>query len=389
MSIYMSNLPQMVIAGLYLIVNLWLLYMVLTPKLVRSVQALLLAATLLVILLLRPLLEGGGVPYQMRSYALGCLFLVPAVLIFEESFRAKLFVFFMNYTLTQLVYLIFQYLDRILDPPAPELCVATGLVLELAILHLVKRRLRAPVRGIIEVIDRQGAALAVFPLLSFALLACYDLQDRYDGSAFVMLLISTALIFFAYYLISVSISVTKRKQELERISNSDGLTGIYNRRYMDRRIDEELERLQLGGPPFSIALIDIDFFKRVNDEHGHDCGDFILKEVVKDIASTVRANDVLGRWGGEEFLLVLPATSREQAAKLAERVRLAIEERVYEYGGKSISATITIGLSVAEGGDGRARAVKRADLALYRGKRQGRNRVAHFDTATDGTGLGD
>jgi diguanylate cyclase (GGDEF)-like protein len=375
MDILASILPQFITGCLYLAVDLILSYIFLTPRRARLAQAAALLATAFLLLALHPVLRGLGVPYRVRSYMLGCLFLAPCVFIFAESLRAKLFVFFMNYSLTQLTYLLFFYLDRFISPPIPLLCVIIGLLLELAALPLVRRYMRAPVRSIIEVIDQHGAAFTLFPIVSFALLAYYDLQGSYAASTFAPLLMSTVLIFFAYYLISVSIEVTKRRQELERISNSDGLTGIYNRRHMEKRIGEELERLRRTGSTFSLAMIDIDLFKLVNDERGHDCGDFVLRELVKDIAAAVRVNDILSRWGGEEFLLLLPSTGAEQAATLAERVRGAVEEKAYEYEGARLSVTVTIGISDSRRDDTVDALVKRADLALYGGKRAGRNRV--------------
>jgi len=379
MTIYQNNLPQLITGGFYLLVNLWLLYTFLTPRRHPAAQAALLAGAVLAVLFLHPLLRPLGIAYRLRSYLAGCLFLVPCLLIFGESPRAKVFVFFMNYTLTQFTYLVFRHLDRLLSPPVPLLCVGAGLVLELAAIPIMRRRLRAPVREILEIIDQQRTALSLFPFLSFALLAHYDLTGRYDLAGFVALVLSTVIIFFAYYLISVSISVTKRRQELERISSSDSLTGIYNRRHMERRLEEELERIRRGGAALSVAMVDVDFFKRINDEHGHDCGDFVLKEIVAGIGAEMRASDILGRWGGEEFLLLLPAADGEQAMLLGERVRRAVEGREYEYGGLRLKATVTVGVAQAKPGDRSAPAVKRADLALYRGKRRGRNCVVLYD----------
>jgi diguanylate cyclase (GGDEF)-like protein len=379
---FISPLP-VIVGTLYLAVNLILLYIFLTPRRSPPFQvAALLAAAVAAYL---PYLHAGlrEAAYPLMRYLLGCVYLVPCILIFRESFQAKIFVFFMNYTLTQLIYLIFMYLDRLLSPSMPRLCIIAGLSLELAALPLVAKRLKAPVREILGIIDRRSAAFTAFPILSFALLAYYGLQE-FRPSTIVPLALTTGLIFFSYYLISASISASKRQRELERISYSDSLTGIYNRRHMERRIDEELGRCRRTGQAFSLVLIDIDFFKRVNDERGHDCGDFLLKAIVGDIAAAVRANDTLARWGGEEFLLLLPATDGERAAGLAERVRTRIEAMKHEYAGAAISVTATLGVSVSAPDDARHAVVKRADVALYRGKEAGRNRVVLYDELEDG-----
>jgi len=367
------------IAGiLYLAENFLLLYFFLTPRRSGLFQAAAWLITAVAVYL--PYLDAGlrEVAYPLMRYLLGCLYLIPCALIFKETLQAKVFVFFMNYSLTQLIYLISMYLDRLLSPPVPQLYVIAGLLLELAALPLVFRYLRAPVKDIIGIIDQQRAIFTAFPILSFALLAYYGLQE-FEPPTFITLVLSTILMFFSYYLIAISISIAKRQQELERISDSDSLTGIYNRRHMERRIDEELKRYRRTEQAFALVIIDIDFFKRVNDRHGHDCGDYLLKEIVKDLGNAVRANDTLARWGGEEFLLLSPATNGERAARLAERIRSAIEERRYEYGAESVFVTITLGVSVARPGDTPSSAVKRADLALYRGKQSGRNRVVLYE----------
>jgi diguanylate cyclase (GGDEF)-like protein len=381
---FISPLP-LIVGTLYLTVNLILLYIFLTPRRSPAFQAAVLLAAAAAAYL--PYLNAGlrELAYPLMRYLLGCLYLVPCILIFKESFQAKIFVFFMNYTLTQLIFLLFTYFDRLLSPSMPQLCVIAGLTLELAALPLAAKRLKAPVREILGLIDRRSAAFTAFPILSFALLAYYGLQE-FRPSTIIPLGLTTVLIFYAYYLISASISASRRQRELERISYSDSLTGSYNRRHMERRIDEELGRYRRTGQAFSLILIDIDFFKRVNDEHGHDCGDFLLKAIVGDISAAVRAADTLARWGGEEFLLLLPATDGERAAALAERVRSRIEAREHEYAGAAISVTATLGLSVSGPGDGRAEVVKRADVALYRGKEAGRNRVVRNDGPEEAEG---
>jgi diguanylate cyclase (GGDEF)-like protein len=373
----------LVVESLYLVENLILLYVFLTPRRTRAFQAAALIATtaLAYAIALNP--GPLGLEPPVREYALGCLYLIPCILIFEESLQAKIFVFFMNFSLTQFIYLISVYLDRGVDPPMPRLCVVAGLALGLAALPLIRRRARAPARDIVGLLGQGNASLALFPVLSFALLAYYGAME-YRPSALVPIVLSAFLIFFTYYLLAASIAVVRRQEELERISDSDGLTGIYNRRHMERRIGEELERRRRTGSALSLAMIDIDLFKRVNDEFGHDCGDFVLREIVKDVAAAVRAHDILARWGGEEFIILLPATGGEQAARLAERIRQRIEERRYRYGGESLSLTVTIGLAVARPDDVPGELVKRADLALYGGKRGGRNRVILFDDRSDG-----
>ena len=174
-------------------------------------------------------------------------------------------------------------------------------------------------------------------------------------------------------------SAASHQQELERISATDSLTGIYNRRHMEQKIQEEYSGYQRTGSEFALILADIDYFKNINDVFGHDCGDNLLKLIVNDISSTVRANDTVARWGGEEFLLLLPVTNKDHAVKLAERIRKTVEGKKYDTGIKLVSATLTMGVSVVRLGDTPDGMIKRADLALYHGKRKSRNCVILFD----------
>lgn len=163
--------------------------------------------------------------------------------------------------------------------------------------------------------------------------------------------------------------------KLEFISKTDSLTGLFNRRNMIEKIEEELSRYKRNKKPFSIVIADIDFFKNVNDTYGHDCGDFVLKLVSQNLLSAAREQDSIARWGGEEFLMLLPETGTEGAVKMAERARKSIEENVFNYNKISSSVTMTFGVSVYNGSEGIDSMIKRADNALYEGKRKGRNCV--------------
>jgi diguanylate cyclase len=163
---------------------------------------------------------------------------------------------------------------------------------------------------------------------------------------------------------------------LLEMNMKDGLTGIYNRRFMEKRLVEEFDRHKRYGRKFSIIMFDIDFFKKVNDTYGHQCGDFILKSVTAKIASIIRKSDFLARYGGEEFCCLLPETGLNSALILAERFRSEIEalDNIFQ----ETSVCVTISLGVAEMGIAHGSAemlLKEADEALYAAKRSGRNRV--------------
>lgn len=163
--------------------------------------------------------------------------------------------------------------------------------------------------------------------------------------------------------------------QLDLTSRTDSMTGLYNRRHMEERLQESYELFLRTEKCFSIMIADIDFFKRVNDQYGHAVGDCLLKIVSKVLRSSVRAYDIVSRWGGEEFLLLLPAVTSEESENLAERIRCKIEEQNYSSCVEELSITITIGITAVRQGDTINALIKRADDAMCQGKHAGRNRV--------------
>ena len=160
---------------------------------------------------------------------------------------------------------------------------------------------------------------------------------------------------------------------LEQMATRDMLTGVINRRVMTELAETELRLDSRHDTPVCIALIDIDHFKQVNDRHGHQVGDIVLKAVAGHVQSQLRQVDKLARWGGEEFLLMLPAIALPDALSALERVRLSVENlRFPERAGLAI--TFSAGLAQARPGESLDQLIERADRALYDAKRQGRNR---------------
>lgn len=166
-------------------------------------------------------------------------------------------------------------------------------------------------------------------------------------------------------------------RELEEISITDALTKVYNRRYFTERLRQEIKRVSRYGPPVSLLMIDIDYFKKVNDTWGHQAGDTVLAGVAGLIKGRLRATDLIARYGGEEFCLLAAGTDQAGAQVLAERMRALVQSTVFEHGGNTIAVTVSIGVSTWEPSlrDDREELVRRADTALYRAKEQGRNRV--------------
>jgi two-component system, cell cycle response regulator len=159
---------------------------------------------------------------------------------------------------------------------------------------------------------------------------------------------------------------------------TDALTGLFNRRYMESHLGTLIEQAFSRGKPLSALVLDIDFFKSVNDTHGHDAGDDVLREFALRIKRSIRGIDLACRYGGEEFVVIMPETDMAVAAMVAERLRrrIAADPFVIQQGARTIPVTISIGIAAMRGKDDNAASIlKRADQALYQAKRDGRNRV--------------
>jgi two-component system cell cycle response regulator len=158
---------------------------------------------------------------------------------------------------------------------------------------------------------------------------------------------------------------------------TDSLTGLYNRRYMESHVGTLVEQAAARGKPLAVLVLDIDYFKTVNDTHGHDAGDDVLREFALRIRKSIRGLDLACRYGGEEFVVVMPETDLAVATMVAERLRrrIASEPFAIQNGARTIEVTISIGIAVLGPNDDAGAIIKRADQALYRAKRDGRNRV--------------
>ncbi len=189
-------------------------------------------------------------------------------------------------------------------------------------------------------------------------------------------------------LVARALTQVRRKRYNDRLRNSvrqtielavtDGLTGLHNRRYLDTQLRTLFARAKVRGRPLTICITDIDRFKLVNDQHGHDAGDEVLKEFSGRIRSTVRGADLACRYGGEEFVVVMPDTPAEVAASVAERLRLMIEARPFQLRSGEVPLMLTASMGIATLGPGidtPEQLLKQADRALYEAKNSGRNRV--------------
>ena len=198
------------------------------------------------------------------------------------------------------------------------------------------------------------------------LVASFDARGTFDSEG--------NLIYFDTIVQDIT-SRVKAKRELERLARTDSLTGLLNRQRLMEKLEKEIDRAMRYKRPLSIMLLDLDHFKEVNDNHGHLVGDSVLVKAASEISGTLRKTDFAGRYGGEEFCVVLPETGLEGAEDLAERLRSAISSSVHSLpDGTELSITCSIGVAKASCGI-LEDIIAVADAALYLAKRSGRNRV--------------
>lgn len=176
------------------------------------------------------------------------------------------------------------------------------------------------------------------------------------------------------------------RDELHRLSTIDPLTGLENRRSMSDRLKLERSRYERHARPLTMILGDIDYFKQINDQFGHSCGDDVLEEIGSIMKRSLREQDGVARWGGEEFLILLPETDGEGGRIVAEKIRSAVQEKPWKRSGKTVPVTITFGVATYRGGE-IDDVLVRADDALYAGKGSGRNCVVVAEEAQEPTDL--
>jgi diguanylate cyclase (GGDEF)-like protein len=216
------------------------------------------------------------------------------------------------------------------------------------------------------------------------------------GKPFADLEILVTIIFFfgAIFALLVCSLAYRTTQELKQIAVleqeniTDPLLGIFNRRFLDRRTQEEVARAQRYGLNLALLMVDIDNFKQVNDNWGHQVGDLVLQHLIQLLEAALRQTDILARFGGEEFVILLPHTSEQDAFKLAEKLRHTVAQTPL-HSIPELRITISIGsASLLPDGDTAYSLLERADKAMYQAKQDGRNRVASYRdisfTAHDG-----
>jgi diguanylate cyclase (GGDEF)-like protein len=175
-------------------------------------------------------------------------------------------------------------------------------------------------------------------------------------------------------------ALIQANKKLAGLATTDPVTNLVNRRIILSRIEQEKNRMERGSKPFTLIMVDIDNFKHINDEYGHSGGDTVLVNLAEAISFTLRKQDEVARWGGDEFLIMLPETDVEGGVIVAEKIRTRIVETPFLYRELEIPVTITLGVSACEPGNGVGSCIRKADQALYAGKQAGKNRVGIIQT---------
>ena len=186
------------------------------------------------------------------------------------------------------------------------------------------------------------------------------------------------LLFGIMYLLTwrLVVGLDAARLRMDWLASTDELTGLGNLRSMRKRLEEEYERSNRLGEPLCVIMLDIDYFKRINDTWGHPCGDYVLKRIAGRMNDLVRGYDIVSRIGGEEFLVIAPGTGLDEAVILAERLRATIETETIHHGETELSVTLSAGVALMSKEDSNVDdLIKRADDALYQAKQAGRNRV--------------
>ncbi|MEO8080187.1 MAG: GGDEF domain-containing protein [Caldimonas sp.] len=280
--------------------------------------------------------------------------------------------------------------QRFADPSLTALQVYLGVTMVPVILvlgrdvHFVASPYYAVifVFGMLQMDARALARVAAYVLVSYG--AALLLRHQIHGSgvdwrveSVTAMLVVTGSVWFATaasYISNVRARLHGSLQHIAALATYDGLTGLWNRRQIDQMLESAVKHAERQGSALCVAMVDVDHFKRVNDRHGHAIGDEVLKSVAGTLAGSVRAGDEVGRFGGEEFLLLLPATTMAQATGLADRLRNRLETLQTLPAGEP-PVTGSFGLAAWRAGESAGDLVRRADQALYRAKASGRNRV--------------
>jgi diguanylate cyclase (GGDEF)-like protein len=233
----------------------------------------------------------------------------------------------------------------------------------------------------------------IMTLLEVALIACcylYMGYSTYSDTLFAPQTFTTLMANFSPFLLVAYVTsmlaadILHAKQRITLLSQTDDLTGLLNMRAFNLVLQKEIARVTRYAQPFTVIMVDVDGLKGVNDQYGHTTGSRLIKIIAQSIRDCVRTSDVLARYGGDEFVILMAHTSTGQARTAAERIRTAIHHTSFDMKGVRISNTVSIGIaSFPECVEDAADVLDKADIALYKSKQGGRNKVTYYDKALE------
>jgi len=228
-------------------------------------------------------------------------------------------------------------------------------------------------RGVIYLTT--GAVL-VSVLITFLISILFGMKPGIQGYILAIVIPAIVASIVSYISLHLYFELEQSRQEIRALENIDALTQIFNRRYFLELAKREIERSRRTGHSLAIILFDIDDFKKVNDSLGHLAGDFVLQETCRACKLMTRPYDIFARFGGEEFIFLLPDADRARAKAVADRLRQVIAERVIVHNNTTVRITVSVGMAVFDPKrDTLDDLIRRADSALYRAKRLGKNRL--------------
>ncbi|KZY61357.1 hypothetical protein A3742_10145 [Oleiphilus sp. HI0071] len=219
-----------------------------------------------------------------------------------------------------------------------------------------------------------GFSLAIVLPSGWILIQWLAGRSPFSEEAFDVLLYAYITVIGGIMFASIGFMIGKREQTMTDLALSDSLTGLYNKRYFQNRLDQEFERFQRYGTPMSLVQVDLDHFKYVNDTWGHQAGDIVLKQVANAVQSNLRTGEIAARVGGEELCIIVCNSKADAAFQLAERIRRAIKDMEIDWQGEKIQVSASFGIADAEPDIlTKWQLYERADQALYQAKEHGRN----------------
>lgn len=230
-------------------------------------------------------------------------------------------------------------------------------------------------------LPRATAALVMFVWVVSLAITFVVIRLAGQGSLGLGMVIASACVLLlgpvvGYGVLRLIFQLEASRQRIAELAVTDELTGCYNRRHFMERAELEWLRSRRHQMPLALILLDADDFKQVNDTHGHQCGDHLLREMALQCRASLRGTDVLARFGGEELIVLLPQTDLAGALAIAERIRHQVQDLVVQWQGQAVTATVSLGVAALHASHASVDALIRdADQALYEAKRAGRNRV--------------